>query len=65
MHIESDNPRQRYQADTVYLADYISNDTIYLFMMVDYFTKFGLTILMKNKKQKLSWVLSNNDLHLM
>ena len=30
-HIESDYSRQRYQEDTVYLADYISNDTyIYL-----------------------------------
>ena len=45
---------QRYQADTVYLADYFSNYTRYLFMMVDHFTKFGWEILMKNKWQKLS-----------
>ena len=34
----------------MYLADYISNDTKYLFRMVDHFTKFGLAILMKNIK---------------
>ena len=31
------------------LSDYISNDTRNLFTMVDHFTKFGWTILMKNK----------------
>ena len=34
----------------MYLADYISNDTRYLFTKVDHYTKFGWTILMKNKK---------------
>ena len=60
-HIESDYPGQRYQDDIVYLANYISNDKRYLFMMADHFIKFGWTILMKNRRQKLFWVLSNND----
>ena len=30
-HIESDYPRHRYQADTVYLTDYISNDAIFIY----------------------------------
>ena len=64
MHIELDFPRQKCQVDTMYLANYISNDTRYLFTMVYHFTKFGLAILMKNKKEKLSWVLSNDDWHL-
>ena len=60
-NIESDNTRQKYQADTVYLTEFNSNDTRYLFTMVDHFTKFGCAILMKIKSQRLSWVLSNND----
>ena len=52
---------RRYQANTVYLADYISNDTRYLFTMVDHFSKFGLATLIKIKMHKLSWVLSSND----
>ena len=61
-HIESDYPRQRYQADTMYLADYISNNTRYLLTMDDHFTKFGLAILIKNKRQILSWMLSNQKI---
>ena len=34
----------------MYLADYFSNDTRYLFTIVDHFTKFGWAILMKNDK---------------
>ena len=49
-HIKSDYPRQRYQADTVYLADYISNEARYLFTMADHFSKFGWAILIHNKK---------------
>ena len=37
----------------MYLDGYISNDTRYLFTMVDHFTKFGWSILMKNKKAKI------------
>ena len=44
MHIKSDYSRQRYQADTVNLANYISNDTGYLITMVNHFTKFGWVI---------------------
>ena len=70
-HIESDYPRQRYQADTVYLDDYISNDTRYLFTMVDHFTKF-LGNFNENKKQKtilsafkqwLTFYLKSKNLH--
>ena len=50
MYVESDYPRERYQADTVYSTDYISNDTRYLLTMVDRFTKFGRVILTKYKK---------------
>ena len=53
-HKEMDYSRQRYQADTKYLSDYISNNKRYLFMMVDHFTKFEWVILMKNKNQILS-----------
>ena len=49
-HIESDYPRQRYQADRVYLTDHILDDTRYLFTMVDHFTKFWWTIFNENKK---------------
>ena len=49
-HIESDNTRQKYQTDTVYLTDCISNDAKYLLMMVDSLIKFECAILMKNKK---------------
>ena len=34
----------------MYLDDYISNDTRYLFTMFDHFIKFGWEILIKNKK---------------
>ena len=39
-HIESNYPRQRYQEDKVYLTYYISNDTKYLFTMVNHFTSY-------------------------
>ena len=48
-HIESDYFCQRYQADTVYLTDYISNEARYLSTMVDHFTKFWWAILIKHK----------------
>ena len=57
----------------MYLADYISNDTRYLFTMVDHFKKIGWAILMKNKnaestlsafKQWLSSYLKPKILHI-
>ena len=40
-HIDSHKPKERYQADTVLLSDYIRDDFKYLFTMVDHFTKYG------------------------
>ena len=42
----------------MYLAEYILNYTRYLFTMVDHFTKFEWTILIKNKKTKTTYSAS-------
>ena len=49
-HIDSHKPKERYQADTVLLSDYIRDDFKYLFTMVDHFTKYGWKIPIKDKK---------------
>ena len=43
-YIEFDYTMKRFQVNTVYLADRISNDTRYLFTIVDHFTKCGLAV---------------------
>ena len=40
-HIESYKPKERYQADTILLSNYIWDGFIYIFTMVDHFTKYG------------------------
>ena len=52
-HIDSHKPKERYQAVTVLLSDYIRDDFKYLFTMVDHFTKYGWIIPIKDKKLKL------------
>ena len=47
---DSHRPKERYQADTVLLSDYIRDDFKYLFTMVDHFTKYGWIIPIKDKK---------------
>ena len=50
-HIESHRTKERYQADTVFLSDYLVGKTgqRYLLTIVDHFSKFGYTTLMHIK----------------
>ena len=49
-HIESYKPKERYQADTVLLSNYIWDGFKYIFTMVDHFTKYGWIIPLNDKK---------------
>ena len=49
-HIDSHKPKERYQADTVLLSDYIRDDFKYIFTMIDYFTKYDWIIPIKKLK---------------
>ena len=42
-YIESHRAKERYQADTVFLSDYLVRNTsqMYLLTIVDHFSKFG------------------------
>ena len=52
-HIKSRYPGERFQADTVYLSDYIADDSNrYLLTMVDHFSKFGFAQIISNKKKE-------------
>ena len=50
-HIEIHRAKERYQADTVFLSDYLVGNTgqRYLLTIVDYFSKFGYATLMHTK----------------
>ena len=49
-HIDSSMPKERYQADTVLLSNYVTSDGYkYLFLMVDHFTKYGRIETLKEK----------------
>ena len=67
-HIESYKPKERYQADTVLLSNYIWDGFKYIFTMVDHFTKYGWIIPLNNKKAVTilrafkKWVTTNNIL---
>ena len=43
-------PKERYQADTVLLSNYIWDGFKYIFTMVDHFTKYGRIISLNDKK---------------
>ena len=50
-HIESRKPTERYQADTVYLSDYLTKNTKqYLLTVIDHFSKFGWAVLISDKQ---------------
>ena len=49
-HIDSYYPKERYQADTVYLSDYLVTDKRYIFNMVDHFSKYGWIVMISHKK---------------
>ena len=40
-HIDSYYSKERYQADTVYLSDYLETDKRYILTMVDHFSKYS------------------------
>ena len=40
-HIDSYYPKERYQADNVYLSNYLVSDKRYLLTMIDHFSKYG------------------------
>ena len=46
-HIYTYASKKRYQADTLHLSIYVSGDFKYIFTMVNYFTKYGLIMLLK------------------
>ena len=48
-HIPSSRPKERFVIDAVYLSDYIANEDRYLITMIDHFSKYGWTKLVKNK----------------
>ena len=49
-HIDSSIPKERYQADTVLLSNYVASDGYkYLFTMVDHFTKYDWIEKLKEK----------------
>ena len=49
-HIDSYYPKERYQADTVYLSDYLVTDKRYILTMVDHFSKYSWIVVMSDKK---------------
>ena len=49
-HIDSYHPKERYQADTMYLSDYLVTDKRYILTMVDNFSKYGWIVVMSDKK---------------
>ena len=48
-HIDSYYPKERYQADTVYLSDYLVLDKRYLLTMIDHFNKYGWIVVLSDK----------------
>ena len=48
-HIDSYYPKERYQADTVYLSDYLVSDKKYLLTMIDHFSKYGWIVVLSDK----------------
>ena len=48
-HIDSYYPKERYQADTVYLSDYLVSDKRYLLTMIDHFSKYGWIVVLSDK----------------
>ena len=48
-HIDSYYPKERYQADTAYLSDYLVSDKRYLLTMIDHFNKYGLIVVLLDK----------------
>ena len=50
-HIENHRAKERYQADTAFLSDYLVGNTgqRYLLTIVDHFSKFGYATLMHTK----------------
>ena len=52
-YIDSIQPKNRYQANTMSLSKYVMSDWLkYLFTMVDHFTKCGWIITLKDKTEK-------------
>ena len=50
-HIESRKPTGRYQADTIYLSNYLTKNTKqYLLTVIDHFSKFGWAVLISDKQ---------------
>ena len=41
--------QKRYQADTVYLSDYLVTDERYILTMVEHFSKYGWIVVMSDK----------------
>ena len=49
-HIDCSMPKERYQADTVQLSKHVMSDNYkYLLTMIDYFTKYGWIVSLKDK----------------
>ena len=49
-HIDSSMPKERNQVDTVLLSNYVTSEGyIYLFTMVDHFSKYGWNETLKEK----------------
>ena len=48
-HFESYKPRERYQADVIFLY-FVWDGFKYIFTMTDHFTKYGLVISLNNMK---------------
>ena len=49
-HFESCKLRQRCQADTVILSNFVWDGFKYIFTMVDHFTKYGWIVRLNDKK---------------
>ena len=52
-HIESYHPRERYQADIIFLPNYVWYRFKYNLTMIDHFTKNGWVISLNDKKAEI------------
>ena len=48
-HIDNYYPKERYQADTVYLSNYLVSDKKYLLTMIDHFCKYEWIVVLSDK----------------
>ena len=63
-HIESRKPTEKYQADTVYLSDYLTKNTKqYLLTVIHHFSKFGWAALISDKQAATVLIELKNIFH--